>query len=114
MSLRSWPHPLVVALIAQGCANPPPPTGGASRVAIPVVARWPKCTTHRSHVAALRVAKFGDRIPPRRSSMEHITLLIGIVIVTALVFDFTNGFHDTANAMATTISTGALGPRIAV
>jgi PiT family inorganic phosphate transporter len=46
--------------------------------------------------------------------MEHITLLIGIVIVTALVFDFTNGFHDTANAMATTISTGALGPRTAV
>lgn len=46
--------------------------------------------------------------------MEHITLLIGIVIVTALVFDFTNGFHDTANAMATTISTGALSPRTAV
>jgi len=46
--------------------------------------------------------------------MEHITLLIGIVIATALVFDFTNGFHDTANAMATTISTGALGPRTAV
>ncbi|HWM38601.1 MAG TPA: inorganic phosphate transporter [Streptomyces sp.] len=46
--------------------------------------------------------------------MEHITLLIGIVIVTALVFDFTNGFHDTANAMATTISTGALKPKTAV
>lgn len=46
--------------------------------------------------------------------MEHITLLIGIVIVTALVFDFTNGFHDTANAMATTISTGALRPKTAV
>jgi PiT family inorganic phosphate transporter len=46
--------------------------------------------------------------------MEHITLLLGIVIVTALVFDFTNGFHDTANAMATTISTGALKPKVAV
>ncbi|MEV6318488.1 inorganic phosphate transporter [Streptomyces sp. NPDC051776] len=46
--------------------------------------------------------------------MEHITLLIGIVIITALVFDFTNGFHDTANAMATTISTGAMKPRTAV
>jgi inorganic phosphate transporter, PiT family len=46
--------------------------------------------------------------------MEHMTLLIGIVITTALVFDFTNGFHDTANAMATTISTGALKPRTAV
>jgi PiT family inorganic phosphate transporter len=46
--------------------------------------------------------------------MEHLTLLLAIVIVTALVFDFTNGFHDTANAMATTISTGALTPKIAV
>ncbi|MGV9561792.1 anion permease [Streptomyces sp. NPDC003480] len=46
--------------------------------------------------------------------MEHITLLLGIVIVTALAFDFTNGFHDTANAMATTISTGALRPKTAV
>lgn len=42
------------------------------------------------------------------------TLLLAIVIVTALVFDFTNGFHDTANAMATTISTGALKPKTAV
>ncbi|WP_084461532.1 inorganic phosphate transporter [Nocardia kruczakiae] len=37
-----------------------------------------------------------------------------IVVVTALVFDFTNGFHDTANAMATSIATGALRPRAAV
>ncbi|AEW93409.1 low-affinity inorganic phosphate transporter [Streptantibioticus cattleyicolor NRRL 8057 = DSM 46488] len=41
-------------------------------------------------------------------------MLVGVVIVTALVFDFTNGFHDTANAMATTISTGAMKPRAAV
>ncbi|WP_418956331.1 inorganic phosphate transporter [Streptomyces tritici] len=46
--------------------------------------------------------------------MEHISLLLAIVVVTALVFDFTNGFHDTANAMATTISTGALKPKTAV
>ncbi|WP_052851680.1 inorganic phosphate transporter [Streptomyces avicenniae] len=46
--------------------------------------------------------------------MEHITLLITVVIITALAFDFTNGFHDTANAMATTISTGAMKPRAAV
>ncbi|AYN36413.1 MULTISPECIES: inorganic phosphate transporter [Streptomyces] len=46
--------------------------------------------------------------------MEHFTLLLGVVIITALVFDFTNGFHDTANAMATTISTGALKPKTAV
>jgi inorganic phosphate transporter, PiT family len=37
-----------------------------------------------------------------------------LVVVTALAFDFTNGFHDTGNAMATSIATGALPPRIAV
>jgi PiT family inorganic phosphate transporter len=36
------------------------------------------------------------------------------VVITALAFDFTNGFHDTGNAMATSIATGALGPRTAV
>jgi PiT family inorganic phosphate transporter len=41
-------------------------------------------------------------------------LLLVIVVVTALAFDFTNGFHDTANAMATSIATGALKPRVAV
>ena len=41
-------------------------------------------------------------------------LLLTIVVVTALAFDFTNGFHDTANAMATSIATGALRPRVAV
>jgi inorganic phosphate transporter, PiT family len=43
--------------------------------------------------------------------MDDIVL---VVIITALVFDFTNGFHDTANAMATSIATGALKPRVAV
>lgn len=46
--------------------------------------------------------------------MEHITFLVAVVIVTALAFDFTNGFHDTANAMATSIATGALRPKAAV
>jgi inorganic phosphate transporter, PiT family len=40
--------------------------------------------------------------------------IIVLVVVTALVFDFTNGFHDTANAMATSIATGALRPKLAV
>jgi PiT family inorganic phosphate transporter len=40
--------------------------------------------------------------------------LIVIVVATAVFFDFTNGFHDTANAMATTIATRALKPRVAV
>ncbi|MFJ8488477.1 anion permease [Streptomyces sp. NPDC094038] len=46
--------------------------------------------------------------------MENFSLILAIVVITALAFDFTNGFHDTANAMATTISTGALKPKIAV
>ena len=37
-----------------------------------------------------------------------------LVVAAALSFDFTNGFHDTANAMATTIATGALPPKVAV
>jgi len=40
--------------------------------------------------------------------------LLVIVIVVALAFDFTNGFHDTANAVATSVSTRALSPRLAV
>jgi PiT family inorganic phosphate transporter len=41
-------------------------------------------------------------------------LILAIVIVTALAFDFTNGFHDTANAIATSVSTRAMSPRAAV
>jgi PiT family inorganic phosphate transporter len=40
--------------------------------------------------------------------------LLVVVIVVALGFDFTNGFHDTANAVATSVSTRALTPRMAV
>lgn len=40
--------------------------------------------------------------------------LLLIVVVTALAFDSTNGFHDTGNAMATSIASGALAPRVAV
>ncbi|HOQ53694.1 MAG TPA: inorganic phosphate transporter [Micropruina sp.] len=41
-------------------------------------------------------------------------LLLILVIGTAIAFDFTNGFHDTGNAMATSIATGALKPKVAV
>jgi PiT family inorganic phosphate transporter len=44
----------------------------------------------------------------------HDAVLLFIVVITALTFDFTNGFHDTANAMATSIATGALKPKAAV
>ncbi|SEK33008.1 inorganic phosphate transporter [Streptacidiphilus jiangxiensis] len=46
--------------------------------------------------------------------MEHVSFLVTAVVITALAFDFTNGFHDTANSMATSIATGALRPKIAV
>jgi PiT family inorganic phosphate transporter len=42
------------------------------------------------------------------------TFILVVVIVTAVAFDFTNGFHDTANAVATSIATGALKPIVAV
>jgi inorganic phosphate transporter, PiT family len=42
-----------------------------------------------------------------------VSLLV-ITILVALAFDFTNGFHDTANAVATSVSTRALSPRLAV
>jgi len=44
----------------------------------------------------------------------HSDVVLWIVVATALAFDFTNGFHDTANAIATSVSTRAMGPRTAV
>ena len=46
--------------------------------------------------------------------MNGVDALLIATVVIALGFDFTNGFHDTANAVATSISTRALGPRTAV
>jgi PiT family inorganic phosphate transporter len=46
--------------------------------------------------------------------VTQTSVILALVVVTALAFDFTNGFHDTANAMATTIATKALRPRTAV
>ncbi len=47
--------------------------------------------------------------------MDPLTITVVVMVVaTALIFDFTNGFHDTANAMATSIATGALKPKTAV
>ena len=43
-----------------------------------------------------------------------LTALVVVIVVVALVFDYTNGFHDSANAIATTISTKALTPRAAL
>ncbi len=49
-----------------------------------------------------------------RDPVVDLTLIVVLVIALALFFDFTTGFHDTANAMATPIATGALKPRVAV
>lgn len=46
--------------------------------------------------------------------MSTILFLVIVVVVTALVFDFTNGFHDSSNAMATSVATGAFTPKRAV
>ena len=46
--------------------------------------------------------------------MSFELFLLIIVVITALAFDFTNGFHDTGNAMATSIASGALKPKVAV
>ena len=42
------------------------------------------------------------------------TFVLVLVVIMGFAFDFTNGFHDTANAMATSIATGALKPKVAV
>ena len=46
--------------------------------------------------------------------MDSMFLVVAAVVVIALFFDFTNGFHDTANAMATPIATGSMRPKVAV
>lgn len=46
--------------------------------------------------------------------MDLNLVLVVIVIAIALIFDFTNGFHDAANAIATSVSTRALSPRVAL
>lgn len=46
--------------------------------------------------------------------MDTLLLLTILIVICALVFDFINGFHDTANAIATSVSTKALKPRHAI
>ena len=53
----------------------------------------------------------------RRVNNEGVdtsVVILALVVVTALAFDFTNGFHDTGNAMATSIATAPLKPKVAV
>src|ERR1700678_3225929 len=53
-------------------------------------------------------------MPGRDAIPVGNTAVLVLVVITALGFDFTNGFHDTGNAMATSIATKALEPRVAV
>src|SRR5579872_328947 len=46
--------------------------------------------------------------------MEIAFLLFVAIVVLALIFDYINGFHDAANAIATVVSTKVLSPRVAV
>ena len=46
--------------------------------------------------------------------MSTTLFIVVVVVITALVFDFTNGFHDSSNAMATSVATGAFTPKRAV
>lgn len=46
--------------------------------------------------------------------MPSIYLALSLVVILALAFDYINGFHDTANAIATSVSTRAMSPRVAV
>lgn len=46
--------------------------------------------------------------------MQGVTLLLVVVVILAVVFDYINGFHDTANAIATSVATRALHPRQAI
>ena len=46
--------------------------------------------------------------------MDLNLILVSLVIIIALGFDYTNGFHDAANAIATSVSTRALTPRAAL
>jgi PiT family inorganic phosphate transporter len=60
-----------------------------------------------------------DRAIMRAVSKERLPavdndVVLGLVVLTALAFDFTNGFHDTGNAMAASIATRALPPKVAV
>lgn len=63
--------------------------------------------------SALSVPRAGTAQGVANCGCQSLLLLV-LVIATAIAFDFTNGFHDTGNAMATSIATGALKPKSAV
>ena len=81
-----------------------------------VVIRWKD--TLRAARGGDRRLRVGGQRPAGHRHQERLTMAADVILVivvgTALVFDFTNGFHDTANVVATAISTRAVPPRLAV
>src|SRR5699024_11962752 len=64
-------------------------------------------------LAASRIIH-GPNFVYTQGRLVEIIFVVVLVIALALFFDFTSGFHDTANAMATPIATGAIKPKTAV
>jgi inorganic phosphate transporter, PiT family len=52
--------------------------------------------------------------PSRDRSIENVTLSLVVIVLLAIAFDYINGFHDTANAIATSVATRALRPQHAL
>src|SRR5690349_19902451 len=72
-----------------------------------------KVPGRRPLLGGWRLVKFAEN-PPELAIVSAELIILVLLIATALAFDFTNGFHDTGNAMATSIATGALKPKVAV
>ena len=62
---------------------------------------------HRTAVTEGNWSSHDERVTKGTSAVGAETIVLVLLVGTALAFDFTNGFHDTGNAMATTIATGA-------
>jgi len=69
---------------------------------------------HRTAVTEGKWSSHDERVTKGTSAVGAEMIVLVLLVGTALAFDFTNGFHDTGNAMATTIATGALKPKTAV
>ena len=81
-----------------------------------VVIRWKDIYERLEEAidATEKVANILEGIVIKNARPMSSDVVLVIVVVTALAFDFTNGFHDTANVVATSISTRAMSPRLAV
>src|SRR5205807_2454239 len=113
--VQGLPPAALRAARARGRRRPPGARG--DRGAVPHRARPARDHPLEGHPRTARGCR--RRLRERRGCagghprQESVTLVV-LTVAVALVFDFTNGFHDTANSVATSISTRALSPRLAV